>query len=210
MDTLRYVALIGDIRGSRDLEDRAQVQERFERTLEDANETFDEAIAADLVITTGDEFQGLFTTPSAALEALVAVADELAPVRFVFGLGHGTLETKLKPQAVGMDGPCFHRARQALEAASQDQVFARVSGFGSSTDPWANTVLDLVGALRQRWTDRQQAFIRAYRELPTQRAVAERFEVSPSVVSESLTAASFHRVHDAETFLAQRLEEASR
>lgn len=210
MDASRYVALIGDIRGSRDLEDRAQVQERFEGTLEDANETFDEAIAADLVITTGDEFQGLFTTPSAALGVLVTIADELAPIRFVFGLGRGTLETKLKPQAVGMDGPCFHRAREALEAASQQQVFARVSGFGASTDPWANTVLSLVGVVRERWTDRQRAFIRAYRELPTQRAVAQRFEVSPSVVSESLTAASFHRVHDAETFLAQRLEEASR
>ncbi len=210
MDAPRYVALIGDIRGSRELEDRAQVQERFERTLEDANEAFDEAIAADLVITTGDEFQGLFATPSAALEALVAIADELAPVRFAFGLGRGALETKLKPQAVGMDGPCFHRAREALEAASQQQAFAQVSGFGSSTDTWANTVLILVGVIRERWTDRQLAFIRALRELPTQQAVAERFEVSPSVVSESLTAANFHKVHDAEAFLGQRLEEAPR
>ncbi|MDX1612578.1 MAG: SatD family protein, partial [Candidatus Thermoplasmatota archaeon] len=191
-----YVALIGDIRASRELEDRRGVQERLETALSEVNQRAGPALAARMVITAGDEFQGLFHGEAAAANALAAmhhVANALHPVELAFGLGLGSLETALKAEAVGMDGPCFHRAREALEqrAKGRDR-WAAVEGFQKVTAT-ANHLLTLCGALRRGWTSRQLEFIRALEapDAPTQKAVAQAMDVSPSVVSESLKAAHY-------------------
>ena len=55
----RYVAIIGDIIGSRQLPDRAQIQLRLEKFLSHINVRFSKFVVAKFVITIGDEFQGL-------------------------------------------------------------------------------------------------------------------------------------------------------
>lgn len=54
-----YVAIIGDIKNSRELQDRKQVQEKLEAVLNEINDTYDADIASKFLITLGDEFQGL-------------------------------------------------------------------------------------------------------------------------------------------------------
>lgn len=205
-DPQTYLALIGDIRGSRELEDRAAVQQRLEAVLTDLNDRLGPVLAADLIITTGDEFQGLFLAPEALIETVIEVSDRLHPLTVAFGIGAGPLETPLKPQAVGMDGPCFHTARHALEVLAKDRDrWAAIDGFGASIERPANTILSLMGAIRQGWTPRQAEIIRTVRSAETQKAAAEVLDVSPSVVSESLSTARFRQVEEAERVLAEML-----
>lgn len=207
----RYVALIGDIRGSRQLEDRAGVQEELRQALEQLPEELDEATVSRPVITTGDEFQGLFHTPRAAVEALGRLDERFVELSFAFGIGVGGLDTDLREEAVGMDGPCFHHARAALEAAKDESVGIRVAGFGAQADRLASAVLALVAATRSDWTKVQARYARALRDAATQQAVAERFDRSKSSVSESLAVAHVREVRAAEREAAidlqRRMEE---
>lgn len=200
-----FAALIGDIRASRELDERGQAQRRLRETLSAVTEALAPATVADMVITTGDEFQGLFVDPSAAVQALGRVDEHLPELSFRFGLGWGGLDTDVEPQAVGMDGPCFHRARAGLDA-TDGQASVAVRGLDPDVDEHASRVLGLVQATRSDWTATQCRYALASRDAETQQAIAERFERSKSSVSESLSRAHAGPVHEAEASIGRLLD----
>lgn len=211
MTTEQYVALIGDLVGSRDLPDRSAVQRTLEASLGVLNGRYGPGMAARMVITAGDEFQGLFRDPGDAARTAFVLREELWPVRIRFGLGRGTLTTPLRELAIGMDGSCFHAAREALETLrGEDEGGLVVRGYEPATEMAVNTVALLMTGLAARWTDRQAAFVRAMRNAPSQRSVAEAFDVSPSVVSESLQAAQHDKVRAGESAIGALLRGRSR
>lgn len=204
-----YVALIGDIRGSRDVDDRQEVQTEFKRVVDALNEQVaSSAIASPFTVTTGDEFQVLLTDASAAVDAAVAASDRFHPARLRFGIGRGGLDTELNPtQAIGMDGPCFHRARDAIDSAREDGAWLRVAGWSDGLEAHVNAMFDLVQGVREDWTDRQAEFALALAEAGTQNRVADRYDVSKSTVSESLSAGHVKAVRAAERSLATVLRQ---
>lgn len=199
-----YVALIGDIRGSRDVDDRQEVQTEFKRVVDALNDQVASiAIASPFTVTTGDEFQVLLTDPSAAVDAAIGASDRFHPARLRFGIGRGSLDTELNPnQAIGMDGPCFHRSRDAIDSAREDGAWLRVDGWSDELETHVNAMFDLVQCVREDWTDRQAEFALALAEAGTQKQVAERYDVSKSTVSESLSAGHVKAVRAAEDSLA--------
>lgn len=203
-----YVALIGDIRGSRELEDRNEVQEEFKEVVNSLNDEIPrKSIASQFTVTTGDEFQALLTDASPAVEAAVAASDQFHPARLRFGIGRGELDTEVNPnRAIGMDGPCFHRARGAINSAQSQEAWVRVRGW-KGFDERVNAMFDLVQCVREDWTDRQAEFARALEVKGTQKAVAEHFNVSKSTVSESLSAGHAQEVRKAEDALAECLQD---
>lgn len=220
----RYVALIGDIQGSQQADDRARLQERFEEAVDYANaavehvnefyeslpETGREKLVSPMVVTAGDEFQGLFGGPQEAAGAVSVVADWMAPWNLRFGLGLGPLETPVNPdQAIGMDGPCLRRAREALDQAKADDGWLRTRGFGEA-DRYIGRVVDPIGVLRERWTPRQAEFVHELRRHGTQKEVAQALDVSESTVSESLAAAAYGTIRDAHHALTGLLHTAAR
>lgn len=207
----RYLALIGDIEASREHEDRSALQRRFDEAIATAVDRLSGPArpVSGPTITTGDEFQALFEDAGGVVAFTATLVDEMHPVRLRFGLEWGTLETELQDEAVGMDGPCFHRARAALETATDEGARVRFEGFGDRLDRALDGVADLIAAVRADWTDRQRQFATAHRELGVQQAVADRFDVSKSTVSESLASARAHEVREAERSLARMLAEAT-
>lgn len=205
-----YVSLIGDIRGSRELADRNEVQTTFKEVVRSLNERLPaDSVASKFTVTTGDEFQALLTDAADAVDAAVTASDRFHPARLRFGIGRGELDTELNPtQAIGMDGPCFHRAREAITAAEQDGAWLRVAGWPNEVDSHVNSMADLVQCVREDWTDRQAQFAVALEEEGSQKRVAERYDVSKSTVSESLSAAHVHEVRRAETTIADVLQES--
>jgi hypothetical protein len=195
------VALIGDLVASRDLQDRGQVQRSLAGLLEDLNrEAQDGTLAAPLRITAGDEIQALLWRPAYAMPIVQRLTDGLLPVRLVFGLGRGELSTptglappRRAPDVAELDGPCFHRAREALALAKRGETWAVWRGFGEALDGILDAIFDLMGVIRAGWTAKQARTTGAVRGRP-QKDVARQFSVSPSVVSESLKAARFEAI----------------
>ncbi len=201
-------ALIGDLLGSRSIDRRTEAQDALERELEALDQRLGDGLAARFVLTLGDEFQGLLRAPELVLPCLIHLETHLPALPIRFGVGWGRLATQLRARAIGMDGPCFHHARAALERAKREQRWIVVAGFGADLDATLNAVLRLLGELRMRWTDTQAETVALMRRLGTQKAVAAARGVAPSTISEALSAALFDPTAEVERALAGLLRSA--
>ncbi len=186
----RYVAMIGDIIGSRQLPDRAQIQLRLEKFLSHINVRFSKFIVAKFVITIGDEFQGLVTRKFPLQEFLWLLKQEFGEeLKIRFGIGLGALSTALREEAIGMDGACFHHARSALNQAKEMAKFVFFAGFEMN---YALMVLfDFVHEIEANWTPRQWDVIKFYYRDRDQLAVAEKMEVSKQAINKIIKTARF-------------------
>jgi hypothetical protein len=202
----QYFALIGDLVGSRAIEDRSGVQRALLAALEDLNRDLaPETVAAPLRVTAGDGVQGLLGRAGAIVDIVVGLEEALHPVSIIWGVGRGPLATDLHDDVALLDGPCFHRARQALEAARHDGVWLRSEGLGAPHDVVLGSMFGLMGAIRSRWTAVQARYVREARG-SLQREVAERLGVSEPAVSKGLSAARFAAVKEAERAARALLE----
>lgn len=193
-----YYALIGDIVGSRTLENRAAVQRRLRELLEEIDEELGtDALAAPLKLTAGDEVQALLAEPAVVVPMVVRFADRLHPVRMTWGLGRGTLTTDLERDVSVLDGPCFHRARAALDGATHEDAWLRVEGIGQPHARVVNALFLLMGAIRDRWTETQARYVGAVRGR-LQKDVARELGVSEPAVSKALSSARFTIVEEGE------------
>ncbi|MBP7149064.1 MAG: hypothetical protein KBD01_16165 [Acidobacteria bacterium] len=191
---LLYAALIGDLVRSREAPDRADLQRRFREAVAALNAGPSRAaLAAPLSITAGDEVQGLLREPAAAVEIVRRLGEAVRPSQIAFGLGWGPVSTDIVARSTEIDGPCFHRAREALGVAAKRGDWLSASGFGEPTDTVLTALYDLMGAIVSRWTDTQARYAAAARDA-LQKDVAEQFGVSPSVVSESLKSAALDAI----------------
>jgi hypothetical protein len=209
MTNENYLALIGDLRGSRQAADREVLQERLEAALERVNRRCAAELTASLTVTLGDEFQGLIRRPGAAIELIGHLEAELAGTPIRYGLGWGSLATRLREQAIGMDGPCFHRAREALEAARRQERWIVVRGLAADDERIIDAILALMAGVRERWKPKQVETVALMRHSRLQRDVAARRGVVESVVSDTLRAALYWPMIAVEESVAALLDRFS-
>jgi hypothetical protein len=206
MTERRRLAMIGDIVDSRNLPDRGEVQLHLRQTLPELNTRLGpDVIEAGFRIALGDEFEGLLKRPAGAMDALVHLEVELTGVGIRYGLGWGEVGTALDADAAMMDGPCFHRAREALAEAKQSEDWVVARGFGAEADAILNGIFSLLGAVRRGWTERQAETVALVRSAPLRKQAAAELGVVPSVVSEALAAALYGPVRKAESAAASAL-----
>jgi hypothetical protein len=203
-----YFALIADVVGSREVGNRARLQRSLLRLVDDLNQRHGAGLVAPLALVAGDELQGLAEEPGLLVDLSTHLAEELHPVRLAVGIGRGELSTDLAEEVGAMDGPAFHRAREALVEARQRDAWVHVSGWGAEADALLSATFSLIAAVRGGWTSTQLRYARAARTA-LQREVAERFGVGASTVSESLRASRASVVHQAEEALRGFLRQAS-
>ncbi|MFB9311987.1 SatD family protein [Nocardioides plantarum] len=114
------VRIIGDVVGSRGVEDRLGLHQRLSRVLAEANDRWD----ADLRITVGDEYQGTVASLGAAVAVTLAVRVALLPDHDVrHGLGRGPATVLDHDRAIE-DGPGWWAARAAIEAVADLEASA--------------------------------------------------------------------------------------
>jgi hypothetical protein len=207
-----HAVLTGDVVASRSAagDQRAQLQEVLLEVLGELNEELGEALERPLVLTAGDEIQGLFRAPSRIVEATRVLSDRLYGIgepgrEIVFGVGWGELSTGLREELAAvehLDGPCFHSARASLERAKKGKRWVVLDGFGEVESGVLSSLFELMGAIRSGWTSKQSFYIQELRTRGRRIDVARGLGVSPSVVTESLQSARFTAV--------ERGEEAAR
>jgi DNA-binding transcriptional ArsR family regulator len=187
MSDARYIAVIGDVVGSRRAPDRAGLQDRLGAGLRDVNAGFAGEVAAEFVLTVGDEFQGLLGSALQLDKILATLRAHAFPAELRLGLGIGNLDTPLRPQALGMDGPCFHRAREAVERAAEHGTPIEVETGAQSAAMEIYALL--MGHQRSRWTQRQREVVDLSTSGMEGQEIAAYLSISPSAVSQHLTAA---------------------
>lgn len=199
-----FVVIIGDIVGSRQLPDRAVAQDRLREAVAAFNAKSEYDLAASLEVTGGDEIKTILDDPVVCVDLITGLSEALHPMEMAWGVGRGPITTSWVPDVGNLDGPCFHRARQASEEASKDGIWARAYGFSPLDDRILGTLFRLTGAIRSVWTEKQMAYIRSAR-VQSQKATAAEFDVTEGAVSQSLQRARFADVEEAEATLRELL-----
>ena len=113
---MQYYAIIGDIKRSKKIENRCEIQEKLKKILDNVNSIYNNDISAKFLITLGDEFQGLLEITAPILEIIKYIQREIYPIKLRFGVGIGNGSTLINHEAaIGADGPAFYAAREMIE-----------------------------------------------------------------------------------------------
>lgn len=136
---MRYLAVIGDIIDSRQLPRREEFQVGLAGTLEQLSRR-NGSLASPYTITLGDEFQAVYKNADRLFADIFEIMASIDPVQVRFAVGLGELSTAVnRKQALGMDGPAFHRAREAITELKQTGYRIRLQGealAGPDTEQW--------------------------------------------------------------------------
>ncbi len=195
MGEKHYFAVIGDIIGSRKVDDRAGLQRQLNAGLADVNRQYANQIASEYLLTIGDEFQGLLRTSEDLDRILASLRVAVHPVDLRFGIGVGGLVTPLREQAIGMDGPCFQRARAAIERAKERSTQIEVEC--GETHPGFEIYSLLYSGMRRSWTERQRQIVDLSMSGMEGVEIARLLEISQPAVSQHLRAAGVAYVRKA-------------
>lgn len=185
---MTVLAIIGDLVDSRGLTDRQSVQRRLSAVLAAANSD-PAGITSPYTLTLGDEFQAVLAdAPRAFLDA-TRIQAAVHPVMVRFSLGVGELTTSINPdQALGMDGPAFHRARDGIDLmkAEADRLF-HVSGLPADCAALCNASLGLISHSFGKWQTRRFRILAALQANVPVPDIARQLGVSEQAVYKNVT-----------------------
>ncbi len=216
-----YLAMIGDIKDSRKLDNRRYVQKKLELVLEEINEEYAKDISSRFLITLGDEFQGLMCNGANAMNIISKIERIMYPVRIRFGVGVGEITTEIKKEmSIGADGPGYYNARRAIEYLKDNEkrkqinaadVRLEVDSINQETTIMINTILSLMTMLKESWSDRQRQIIFDMLEhQDSQLKVAERLDIKQPAVQKSLAKGKYYAYKNALDTIGKALEEIRR
>lgn len=123
------IILIGDIQESKKLseKERQKLQDTLDAILKDINSN-SKGLISPLTITLGDEIQGIYKTGDELLNHIWRIMAELYPAGMRFSIGVGRITTPINyKQAIGMDGPGFHVARDGIEELKKSGFLFKIN-----------------------------------------------------------------------------------
>ena len=188
------IALIADMVRSRDLPrlQRSQAQTGFSEFIAGLNTKYKKAILARFVVTLGDEFQGLLSDANALPDLLWDMHYNFHIRVLRVGVGFGTIDTPIGKNAINIDGPALHHARDAIEIAKKEKLLGGVFfGFGETFDPACNGFARLLQFHRSRLKKQQRKVVGLLRQSFKQSAIAEEMGISRQAVSAYAAAAGW-------------------
>jgi hypothetical protein len=201
-DFTPYIAVVGDIVGSKKIQDRKAIQDKLSKVLYEVNEMYYKDIASKFMITLGDEFQGLLTAGTHALEIIEKIERQMYPTNIRFGIGVGRITTDINPDfPLGADGPAYYSARKMineLKTAEKKKMEAKADikiEIENNLDiaELINTVFSLNTTIKAKWTKRQREIIDAYLNgYGTQSDIAQKIGINQSNVQKALANSNFY------------------
>lgn len=192
-----YVAIIGDMKASKELKERFGIQEQLKEVLMEVNDSFRETIAARFLITLGDEFQGLLKSANHVIEIIQLIQKKMYPVEIRFGIGIGEIRTKIdETAAIGADGPAFYAARDMVSYIheQENKLKNKVPDLQLSVYEEQNfaireinQMLQLLKVMENQWTEKQRITIWDMMEHGgNQESCAKRMNTTQSTVARRL------------------------
>ncbi len=119
MGDKNYLCIIGDLVDSKKISGRSAFQKRLQRVIAQINRR--QHAVSPWTLTLGDEFQVVYDIEVGVWQDLLSLIAELWPQRIRFAIAVGPLFTAInRKQALGMDGPAFHRAREIIQQMKKE------------------------------------------------------------------------------------------
>ena len=184
---MRYIAVIGDIVESRNIQDRPRFQEQFYAAVTALNQRT--RLLSPFTVTLGDEVQALYAEAPSLFRDLWHLAATLYPQRIRFAIGIGELTTPVNPQsAIGMDGPAFHRARDGITSLKAKKDLMRIVGAATDDFMVENEALKLISHLCRAWRSTRWRVLQEMVCDEPINLIAQRLRITPAAVYKSISA----------------------
>ena len=165
----KYIAVICDIKNSKQNLDRYQLQLKLENALDEINLEYNQDIKMKFTITLGDEFQVLLSSAINIFEIIYKIKFKLKDVGIRVGIGIGNLETDIKntTSSLGTDGPVWWNAREMVESLKKknekslrNQSSIKLKGMNNkSIEDLVNHTFVLLNTIETRFTKSQKEII---------------------------------------------------
>ncbi|NLO08706.1 MAG: hypothetical protein GX129_02400 [Clostridiales bacterium] len=216
-----YIAIIGDIKASKKLSDRSEVQKKLNNVLSDINDKYKNDIYSKFTITLGDEFQGLLCNGKSIMSILSEIERRVYPIKIRIGVGIGGITTDINRDiSIGADGPAYYNARKAINYLKEDERkkqtnpadirFEILDGYDELT-MLLNTTLTLMTVIKEAWTERQREIIWDMLEhQDNQIEVAKRIGITQPTVQKSLSKGKYYAYKEAYDTIGQVFKEIRR
>ena len=205
----RYVVVTGDLKSSRKLKDRAEVQEELKNALRVVNRRFDKEIPAKFMVVGGDSFQGMLSSPKYLFDIYYAFFENIGR-QFYLGIGVGDISTGLSENVGEIDGEAFHKASEALERAKKENMWIAFKSEWE-IDEVVTCLLNFMADVMWNWTERQKEMIIYFREQggnrEAVRLASKYFGVGERSIYKTLRTGKYHLWRDAETAVADLLNQ---
>lgn len=171
-------------------------------------------IASPWTITLGDEFQAVYKGAGTLFADIMGIMAQIHPVLMRVSIGVDVLTTSLNPdQALGMDGPAFHKARQAMTNLKRDKNrLIYISGDDIKQWVLPNLVLELISRRVRKWdSNRFKILARLMRTEPQDiKNIADELGISQTAVYKNIRNAMLPTIVKTCNNLAEKLDETLR
>lgn len=199
---MNYIAVIGDIKDSKLIENRGQIQEKLNRALKQINEIYQDDIASKFIITLGDEFQGLLKNKEHLIGIVKYIQQVMYPVKLRFGIGIGEIRTDIFYEAaIGADGPAYYEARKVITELREQEKKLKKQAADIQFSIYEtkrfeieeiNTILVLMKLIEDKWSEKQRFTIWDMEQNGgSQKECAERMNTTQSTVARRLAEGNY-------------------
>lgn len=204
------LVLIADIEASRKIgeKEREDFQQRLENILNDLNEQAndDTGLISPYTVTLGDEFQAVFKKANHIFIHMFKIMVALHPVAVRFSLGTGNITTPINSeQAIGMDGPAFHEAREGMDILKKSGYlfYIRIEGEDNLNLKIINGSLKLLSKQIRSWNKKRLAILHMLKEGYDYKAISEELDISKSAFYKNKEAGSLDVIDDLSNDIAK-------
>lgn len=204
-----YYLLLGDVINSRKIKDREEFQDKLIESLDRINQKFQDDIYADFKILKGiDEFGGVLKKPSNAYEIIKELHENILPKKVRYVLTKGVIDVALgKKDVEYMDGPVFHQANELMSELKRSKFYFELKINDYLMEQALFGQINALMILKNEWTQKQLLVIKKYKELGSQKKVANEMGITPQAISKNLDRSNYKKIKHIEKRLNLQFKE---
>jgi hypothetical protein len=205
---MRACVIIGDIVKSQKLDNLPAVMSTLKATLEQINTDLGDEALGPLAIFAGDSFEGALRTPRYAYDIFRTIRLAIRPATIRCVAAVGEIDSLAGGNALEMTGPVFATASDALAELGKARQrirrrFRLISG-DDATDQLVSATVDLVEAVRSRWSERHVRLAELIEDHSVE-DTAHELGISRISVNKLLASGAFDELVEAERAIREQL-----
>jgi len=193
-----YIVVIGDIIESKELKpgDRKQTQILLEKYFDQLKADSSQLLSP-YTITLGDEFQAVYSSAESLFKDLWAIMAEIYPVRVRFNISVGEISTEInREQAIGMDGPAFHVARDKIEEMKGRDILITLASDNPKLDRLVNSSFQILSANVNGWNKNRFLILKKRYGESDVKEIARELDLSEVAVYKNIRAGTLDAIQD--------------
>lgn len=199
---MSYLVVIGDIVKSKGIKSRAAFQKKLAAALADIS-AGNPSLASPHTLTLGDEFQAVYRRGAGLFSDLCRLQTACLPARVRLSVALGAINTAINPdQALGMDGPAFHLARENIETLKRDGGAFALGGDVPGDPELRAALIDLIAASFPSWKTNRWLVLHGMLNQTPVAELAASAGISPAAVYKNIR----HGRLESLAFVLQKLE----